>query len=335
LSLARLPDLSVKNVAKLLFGQRILDQIETVTGYIGAARYYANKFKSTVPQKETPPRLEGQYIHFGKHLEPPKFWIKKMDLSGELANGLQLAGNAENIVSNQQQIGQPTRLLLGGQRSDRASLNLDALLDYRGETSREKIQVNLENFSLDNTRLSNFAILPAKIAQGKGYLKANIDFEGGNFQSGIQFTGAQIRFAEEDLPKNLPSQLAKASRAITNAMSEIQFNAGIQQIDGRFNFNVNSNLDNLIANEIKQLASDEVIEARRKLEAKVNRETEKYKNELDSFIQTHTAQLTGEAQFVGDGLAKYQAQVDQFKKDIEKKIEKETKGKLLDLFKKD
>ncbi len=333
LNLAKLPDISVRNVAKLLFGQRIIDRVESITGYIGTARYYANKFKSASPVKESPPRLEGQYVHFGKHLEPPKFWIKHIDLSGELSNGLQLAGNALNIVSDQKNIEQPTSFLLGGVRSDKTSLNLEGFFNYLGDSPQEKISLNLENFSLDGIKLTDFAILPSAIKSGKGYLKADVDFSGDAFLSGIQFTGKQVQFAEDSNPKNLNSQLEKASNAITRAISEIKFNAGIQQKDGKFNFRINSNLDNLIASELKQLASDEVVKARQKLETKVNRETEKYKESLNSLVQTNISKLRTRADSVENAIKDYQSRVDQAKRDIEKKIEKKAAGKLLDIFK--
>lgn len=333
LSLAKLPDLSVKNVAKLLFGQRILDQIETITGYIGTARYYADKFKSSAPEKESPPRLQGQYVHFGKYLETPKFWIKKMDLSGELSNGLQLAGNAENIVSSQKNIDQPTSLVLGGSRSDKTALNLNALFDYRDESPRENISLKLDHLPLNGTKLTDFALLPSKIAKGSGFISADINFEADNFLSEIQFTGTQLKFDAGDKPQNLNPQLAKISHSITNAMTEVKFNTGIRQTDGKFNFNINSNIDNLIARELKQLASDEVIAARQNLEAKVTQETGKYKQELDAFVNEKVSSLVGEVQVVGDLIDEYEAELETLKKETEKKIEKKAAGKLLDIFK--
>ncbi|NIW79394.1 MAG: hypothetical protein GWN16_08030, partial [Calditrichae bacterium] len=113
LSLAKLPDLSVQNIAKLVFGKRIIDKVNLVTRYLGTARYYAEKFQPA-PKKESPPRLEGMNIYFGKPLrgrrpnETPKFWIKNIALSGQILRNLNLSGNVKNIVSNQKVIGEPT-----------------------------------------------------------------------------------------------------------------------------------------------------------------------------------------------------------------------------------
>ena len=96
LSLAQLPEISVKNVAKVLFGQRIINFTETVSGYIGTARYYAAKFDSGEPKKESPPRFKGQDIHFSSRTRWPDFWVKQIGLSGDLPNRLRIAGAKES-----------------------------------------------------------------------------------------------------------------------------------------------------------------------------------------------------------------------------------------------
>jgi hypothetical protein len=90
-----------------------------------------------------------------------------MALSGEAHKGLQIAGNAANIVSNQKQIGQPTTFEIGGTREDQASLKFDGALDYLGEIPKENFTLNLAQIPLSNVKLTNFALLPSRIEQGK------------------------------------------------------------------------------------------------------------------------------------------------------------------------
>ena len=53
----------------------------------------------------------------------------------------------------------------------------------------------------------------------------------------------------------------------------------MQQTADDFSFAISSNLDNLVANELKNIASGEVKQARDKLENRIRQETEKYKTE--------------------------------------------------------
>ncbi|NIW80620.1 MAG: hypothetical protein GWN16_14680, partial [Calditrichae bacterium] len=244
-SLAKLPDISVKNVAKILFGQKIINQIETVTGYVGTARYYAQKYKESKPGSESPPRLQGQVIHFGKKVELPKFWVKKIDLSAEAANNLQLSGNMANIVSNQKAIGQPTTLQLGGTRNDQASIRVGAIFDYLSDVSRESINIDFDRIPLSNVKLTDFALLPSKIDKGKGFINAQLNFEGNKFEADIQFTGEQIRFEELKDTGKLNPRLLRISRSLIEAINVIRFQAKAKIQEGQLDFRINSNLDNL------------------------------------------------------------------------------------------
>ncbi|MEJ2637531.1 MAG: TIGR03545 family protein, partial [Calditrichia bacterium] len=121
LNLANIPEISVQNVARILFGRQIIDKIQRVNGYVGTARYYSEKFKSTQPKKENPPRLKGQTIYFTSKRNWPKFWVKQIALSGEVWNDMKISGTVKNIVSQQKVIGQPTTIDINGTRRDQAS----------------------------------------------------------------------------------------------------------------------------------------------------------------------------------------------------------------------
>lgn len=334
LSMAKLPDFSLKNIANILFGRQVIQQIETVTRYVGMARYYGEKYQAAVPKQEKPPRLKGQDIHFGKLFEPPKFWIKKMALSGEVLDGLQIAGNAANIVSDQKIIGQPTTFDLGGTRQDQASLKLNASLDYSGETPKENITLDLAQIPLQNVKLTSFELLPSKIERGKGFIQAAVDFAGGDFRANVQFNGTQLAFAPPDGEAKLDQRLQRISRSIAAAIKEVNFKASARQQTGDFKFSINSNLDNLVADQLKTALAGELQLARQQLEERVNREAAKYKQQLDALIAEKEQLLAGQLQKVEGELKKYDDQVKQVQKDIEKKI-KDAGGNLLkDLLKK-
>lgn len=334
LSMAKLPDFSLKNIANILFGRQVIRQIETVTRYVGMARYYGEKYQAAVPKQEKPPRLKGQDIHFGKLFEPPKFWIKKMAISGEALEGLQIAGNAANIVSDQKIIGQPTIFDIGGTRQDQASLKLDATLDYLGDVSKENITLNLAQIPLQNVKLSSFELLPSKIERGKGFIQAAVDFAGGDFRADVQFNGTQLAFAPLDSAAKLDQRLQRISRSIAAAIKEVSFKAAARQQAGDFKFSISSNLDNLVADQLKTALAGELQLARQQLEERVNREAAKYKQQLDALIAEKEQLLTGQLQKVESELKKYDDQVKQVQKDIENKIKGAGGGLLKDLLKK-
>ncbi len=282
LNLAQIPDISVGNIARILFGERVLQMVQSITGYVGKARYYAEKVKSTTPEKESPPRLKGQDIHFGTPPNLPKFWIKKISLSGEATNELQLAGKVENIVSQQEVINKPTTIQITGQRRDQAALQFFTTLDYRQDVSQEKIELSLLQMPLANVKLTDFALLPKKIQKGTGTLKATLNFIGGDFESKIQFAAADLTFDYSDMPTNLDARLTALSRSITESLTLITLDALAAKSDKDFKLRINSNLDELIASRLKNILSQEIQKAQQQIETRVRQEVEKYQKELET-----------------------------------------------------
>lgn len=331
LSLAKLPDLSVQNIAKLVFGKRLIDKYHLITRYVGTARYYAGRFKPE-PKKESPPRLEGMDIHFGTPEELPKFWIQNIGLSGEILQGLQLSGAAANIVSNQKVIGEPTTFSLGGQK-ERTSVKIDGLFDYLEDTAKENFTLNFEGISLNDVKLTDFPLLPSRIESGIANLQANINFNGNNFASTVRFAGSQLRFAKAETSEDADPRLVRVRKSLMQAIKEINFTANVEQSEGNFKFNLRSNLDNLLADQLKNLVSKEVEQARRSIEQRIDQEVGKYKEELNTLIAQNEEKLTGRLQTVESQIKQYENQIAQLKAEIEKKIKDAAGGTIKDLFK--
>jgi uncharacterized protein (TIGR03545 family) len=345
LNLAQLPDISVKNVARLLFGDRILNQIQNVVDYIATARYYANKVKSSTPVKEKQPRLQGQNIYFAPKKGVPKFWIKNISLSGETENQLKLSGNVQDIVSRQKIIGEPTTINLKGVRKDQAGLIISAIFDYREDVPRENLTINLSQMPLSNVKLTDFPLLPYKIKQGKGQIDANLKMHGDNFTADIQFSSSNIQFDFSDKPNDLDQRLLNLSHSIVQSLDNINFKATVKQQQGDLIFRIQSNIDNLIAEKAKQIISDEIENARNEIESRVRQQVDEKRKEIENFIDTRQQDLQKRIQFAEEQIKLQQELLNKKKKEIEDRIESEknklkeeikdkTKDLIKDLFKK-
>ena len=345
LSLAQLPEISVKNVAKVLFGQRIINFIETVSGYIGTARYYAAKFDSGEPKKESPPRFKGQYIHFSSRTRWPDFWIKQIGLSGDLPNRLSIAGKIDNIVSQQKLIDQPTTIAISGKRKDNVQLKLSGVLDYREKTRQEMFTINLANLPLSNVRLSNFALLPYAIRKGIADVKIKLQFKENTFLSDLNFTGKNMQFDLSGKPETrLSPRLVNLSQSIAKSINRIQFSAHTEQKPGKFTFTMKSNLDNLIMEKMKDVFSGEVSKARGELEQRVKQQVEKSRQKLYQIMTQKEQELQSKITLVEEKVEQQRKRVEALRKEIEnkisvkkkaaqKKVEEEAKKKLKEIFK--
>jgi len=345
LSLAQIPDMSVGNVAKMLFGDRVIQLIQSPLGYVGTARYYAEKLELTKPEKESPPRLKGQDIHFAAPQVLPEFWIKQISLSGEAWNETQITGKVEHLVSQQKLIGKPTTINISGTRRDQASLRLVTTLNYLQEVPQEKIELSLQDMPLSNVKLTNFTLLPQKIQQGKGKLNAVLNFSGRDFESDIRFTASNLKFDYSDKPANMDARLVELSRSITESLALITMDAKAVQLQEDFKLRIDSNLDELIASRFKGVLSAEIQKAKQQIEDRVRQEVEKYRQELETLVAQKEQELRGQIQKVENEVKKQEELIKQKQKEIEnqlaaeknklqQKLEEEGKNKLKDLFKK-
>ena len=116
-SMAKLPSINTAGMASLLVGNEMYKEAQSYLYWADAARSNIKKY-SPQPDYTYPPRFKGQDIRFPEERGYPKYWIKKIDLSGgtdtSAENYFTASGDADNISDNQQLTGQPITIALQG-----------------------------------------------------------------------------------------------------------------------------------------------------------------------------------------------------------------------------
>lgn len=331
-SMAKIPEISMQNIAKLIFGKTVVDQFTQYLAYIAQAREYANKFKSAKPEKEeSPPRLKGQNIYFYSKNARPDFWIKNIELSGITGDQITLEGNVQNIVSTQKLIGSTTKMLIAGSSEKGASLKLNGELNYLQEKPAEDFKLSYTGFSLNNTYLSQSKFLPNKVAKGMGVITADLNLSGDEINSEIKFVGNNLRFdyADQAKPSN---KFEEIIQSIVRGISTVDFKAKVTGKSDDLHFSLNSNLDDIFVRETKAIVSKEVEEAKQKIKSEVDKQIGTYRGQLNEMVQEKEKFLTNEMQKYERLINEKIEMADAKKKEIEKQIEKE-KSKLKDKVK--
>jgi len=331
LSMAKLPEINTGNISEMIFGKEVVDQVGTYLGYVGEARSYAEKFKSDKPEKQDPPRLKGQDIYFYSEHARPDFWIQKVDLSGTTENGINLTGTVADIVSDQRQIGKTTQIGIKGSHAEGASLDLAGELDYLTEVPAEKFKLQYAGFSLANTSLSESELLPNKVKNGNGTIEADINISGDFIDGKIKFTGSRLTFDFSEQKKKL-NKLEEMLYSVFQSITMVDLYVKIKGEKDNLNFNLNSNLDELLASKMKAQLGKEVDAAKQKVKARIDKEVNKYRGKLNAMVSDKETMIKNE-------IAKYEKMVnekvalaDKKKKEIEKEIDKQ-KNKQLDKVK--
>ena len=123
LSMAHLPDMSMKGIATLLLGKNIEQQAFKYVAYAEKA-HNAMKSSTDTPAIETPARFKGQNIQFAVEHSYPKFWIKKILISGgtdkqQDTQYFYATGQVLNITNDQRITGIPMTIHLALLKAER------------------------------------------------------------------------------------------------------------------------------------------------------------------------------------------------------------------------
>ena len=309
---AKLQDINVQNVALMVFGERVTDGIMLLLDQIERSRQMA----------KTEPAIEKVRKERYPHL--PSFWIKNVDLSVITPDDIRLSGKVLDISSDQKKTKLPLKLNLKGNQDNVGRIVLGAIFDYTGEEDKETINLNISDVPITNVTISNFDLLPSKLKSGDARLNSSLNFANDLIVARIDLKTSDIVF-DYNTQTEMDKNLVRISRNITEAIKDVDVHVEIQQRLGDFTFKINSNLDNLIASQLKKVASDELVRARAELEKRVNKELNKYKAEAYEFIDLQKQKLQSELNKVNNEIENQLMVVDSKKKELEDRLEEEKK----------
>jgi uncharacterized protein (TIGR03545 family) len=335
LSMAKIPDINAKNISKLIFGEKVVNQIITYIGYIASAREYTHSSHSEKPVKESPPRLKGQDIYFYNQNARPDFWVKKLNLSGYTENDIKLSGLISNIVSDQRQIGENTKIALKGNNDRGTEIALKGIFDYLTDQPAENFEFHYHGFSLADYQLSTSKLLPNKIEKGTGALTSRLGLSADQIEGEVAFTGKNLIFDMAVSTQNL-NEIEKIIQSAINNISSVKFSAEIKGTSENLDLSIKSNLDDVLMDKIGSIVNKRFEKARADITKRVDSEVNKHRAELDNLVSEKNELIQEQIQKYEQMLAKEKNRADTKKKEIEEIYEKEKskiEDKIKDFFK--
>jgi uncharacterized protein (TIGR03545 family) len=335
LSLAKIPDISAQNISKLIFGEKVVNQITSYLGYIATAREYTFNSQSDQPEKKDPPRLKGQDIYFYSPNARPDVWIKKLNLTGYTENNIKLSGLISNIVSDQRQIGESTKIDIAGSNDRGAEVALKGIFDYLTDEPSENFDLQYKGFSLVDYKISKSKLLPNKIEQGTGKIAANIALLADKVKGEISFSGKNLKFGLLSSDRNL-NEIEKIIQGIITNISSVEFSASLTGTSDNLSFSIKSNLDDILMNNIGSIVNKRYEKARAEITTRVDTEVNKYLAELDNLVTQKEKLLQTQVNKYEQLVNKQKNQADSKKQEIEDIYNKEKsdiENKIKDFFK--
>ena len=294
-SLAKLPDISAQNIGQAIFGETFVNQFTEYLGYARTARSYARKLKSSGEEEDQPDRGEGRTIAFSDKYEHPSFWIKQIALSGETPNGLALAGNVTDVVTNQPLIDKTTQFKVEGSQENAAALVVSGVFDYLSDNQGERFEAIYRDFPLKDVTISKSELLPDQIAAGEGKLSAGLDLMDASLTSNVSFMADQVQFVFPET-SGRTDRFQQMIASTVKGADQIEFNAKVSGEPKNLNFKLDSNLDDLFLKNLRATISREVEAAKRKIRNEVDQRVDAKKKELMSYADQKKDELLKKAE---------------------------------------
>lgn len=311
LNLAELPDFQVQYIANMLFGDKISSLIMNIVDSMKKPRELA------APKEEPEPRKE-------KFPELPSLWIKTIKLTATTPDGIQLSGVVTDVSNDQTRSKKPMRFELKGQKEDVGSINLTGIFDYRTER-QELVVLQVKDVPIRNVELAKFDLLPRKLKSGYGEFTTTVKLTDEQMKADFDFQARDIVFDYATQPK-LDKRLVRVSRAITEAMKTVDVQAEIVQKEGDYSYAVESNLDELIAREMKAALSRELDRAIEELKKRVRKEIEPYEEQLNREIAKFENELNKRLGGITEDLNIEMGVITDKEDELKKKIDDMTQG---------
>jgi uncharacterized protein (TIGR03545 family) len=326
LRLARLPDVDMKGIAEVLIGKDLYAQAMESLHWIDFARETVPQYIPK-PDKTKPPRLEGQTIHFPSEQSYPKFWIKKILVSGgedkaQKSEYFYARGEVLNITSNQKQTGFPMTISLFATRSDRTSFSFDASFDRRPEVPVDEYKLRATGVPIAQMALGRSDFLPSKIIDTKAAFGVDIQVPGRRFdaQANIAFSEMNVQFE-----RSATNTVERIVRDVLESIKGFQVTLRMWNTAESFNIALATDLDNQIANRTKQVIGAEIARMQNELRSKVNQRIAQERQKYEKLYSDKKEEVLARVRQHESVLNEKLALVEEKKKELENRLDAEKK----------
>ena len=293
----QLPKLDAKNIAKDLFGPKVVSQVAQAERYVSMARENmpAKSAKSNDAKPVSPPRSQGKLYQFGRPNSYPLFWLRKAEISSRMENtplGGNVSGELLDIASSQTSIGRPARLRLEGDFPKRGfmGIKLAAVFDHRDEVPVESMTMSAASFPVAQRELSSSEDVKFSLAKAIG----SAGFEGVLKGDAIQLK-IDTSFREIDYQISAKSKLLESTlKSVVKDIPKVSVLASVNGTLSNPILDIQSNLASALAQGFQKQLQARVAEARQQIQRVVDERVGKQKAELTSRYQSVRGSVTGQ-----------------------------------------
>jgi len=325
--LAKLQDIDTRQLSLLLFGAPAVQRVEQVLDYVALGRKYLPMAQAamTSSKLEAPPRFKGQDLHFPFHYRYPRFLAREIKLSGATAGGdtsraYFLSGGIKNLTNQPMVAGKPTQFNLNFLRVDGNQYTMSGSFDHTTNVGKDSLWIAANNFGLGNIKLPDNKHLPHALAAQKGDVRLSGFFVGDALDLRVNLNAAPVSFDFSTTPKDF---VASVVQDVLSGFNRLELGLQLQGARSDYGLSIHSNLDNVLADQLKRVVGEKLAEARTQIETRVRAEVDKRRKEAEALVENYKQGLTAEMQKVRGVVDQQVEELNKRKAEIEARIEAE------------
>lgn len=343
---ANIGDFSAQNIGKMLFGEVVLAPAIEWLEYVRMAREYmpvAQQFMAS-GQVKKPPRFEGQDIPFQLYNNKPKFLLERLVLSAagnqaDTSRALRLSGLVEGITSQPSVYGEPLTFDLKALLPNANAYNLTGVLDHTGEVPEDRFQARASGIKFGRINLPQRPHLPIALDANKGSITANFNVIGKELDFKVEFAASPVSFsfAEQQANSNI---ISRVTHEVFAGIDHLNLGAGISGIGEDVRLSISSNIDDILADRIRDVVGKSVEQARQEIRKRLEEIIMPKKEQALAFVAENKQKITSELdkldQMVQDQISVVESKKQELEAEVEKRKEEgleDVKDKLKDIFK--
>ncbi len=342
---AQLPDLSVQNIGKRLFGQEMVNRIQTLIDYYEMIRKIIPE-KKEAPQEEEEPQPEEQDVRLADQQGLPSFLIEHLFLSGQTgssddAPGFSMQGEVSGITSQPWIYGKPAQFDLRGVRADQRSLQIGGQVDHTTSDRQDSISFALQNIPLQNWAIAETDYVVSGISRGRADVSAYARITNAGLEFQMEIDGRDVVFDFES--SGTDPVLSQVVQKVLAGINHIVVQTRLLVQDDVADFRLTSNLDRAVSDELRKMGSRALAEAESRIRQRIDLLSRDQISDLERLltqnqgkildpIDQYKNQSDGIRTLIDEKLQEVQADINQRQQGEAGDLQERAKSLLEDLF---
>lgn len=306
--LIKLPSVDAPDVGAALFGKVTIDKVQQALYWTDLARQYMPP--GLLPkQQEGPPRLRasGTTVHFVAPQAYPRFLLRRADLDVTVSDGPargKYVAAMSDVTTEPALVGKPTLFALRRAATGTGvdSLRLTGMLDHARARPRDVLTLVAGGVELPTFPIPG---LPYRANPGRGASELRLTLDADQIDARWNLASGKMAWLADSIAFTRLNAIESLVARVLTGVSALQVKAQITGAARAPKLAVSSNLDRVVAEQLRKVVGAQVVAAEAKVRARVDSLVE----EKSAPVKSKIADVRAEAdKRVADARAKLDAE---------------------------